>query len=188
MKKNNKFFGKNPIYLDIDIKCFKCGINYKTCFESDWIIDKWNLKKNWKEYWKSYINRGEFEEFMKTNEIFQGHHFCEQCKVTNFDCDKCEMKSSVVDVDGWFIDYDYYLGKSYPGKYPSRFGKYKTQPANLCNKCRVYHNEGPITCERCWKRGEWQNEKWNDDENHVDCHDCEMILCYKCHDKLHYNK
>lgn len=182
MKANNKFFGKNIIYLGVDIDCFKCGLIWTTNFESDWKIDFFSLERNWKAYCKNR-NYNKFDKFMNSKNKQIGRHYCEKCAIAHFECDNCNKQTPVNNTDEWFIDEKFYLKDI---SHRDHVDKHK--PANLCKDCRVFHGNGLIVCERCYKRGKWSINKWNTEEGHVQCYSCEMVVCYDCHDRIHYNK
>ncbi len=102
--------------------------------------------------------------------------FCASCKLEKVICSGCSAEADVADLNGWF--YDTLI------KNDNRTNKNR---ADLCPACREPRTP-PALCARCNKRGEWGRGKWNDNEGHIDCYQCDMILCYDCHGWLHYNK
>jgi len=116
----------------------------------------------------------DYENFYEDN----AKTFCSICKVLSAYCLKCDEFTETSELEDWFYDYLFYTSTEHFNK----------KQANLCPKCRITTGEGPARCERCHKLGEYGKGKWNDNEGHIDCYHCNMLLCYECHELIHYNK
>lgn len=100
-------------------------------------------------------------------------------------CYECNLEASYNGTKGlidWFIDEKEFI--------ESRKIK---KDLHLCEECRRSIGfktmfKGPIKCGRCFKFGELGKGKWNTNQGHVECYELNNILCYDCHDLLHYNK
>ena len=118
----------------------------------------------------------DYENFYQDN--YRPRHFCNICKAFSAYCLKCDKFTETSKLEGWFYDYLYFKDAECDEKVP----------AHLCPECRIETGEGSVKCERCNKLGEYGEGKWNENEGHIDCDRCEMIICYECHDLVHYNK
>ena len=100
-------------------------------------------------------------------------------------CSECNSSCKIIEARklNWWIDCDTVDHRDYP------------ETAHLCHSCRIKQNKifscGTKICIRCLRLGEYGKGKWClGDERYgrfLDCASCGTI-CYKCHDRVHYNK
>lgn len=105
------------------------------------------------------------------------HNICltkmSRLKISCYSCKK-KILSQLAKESGWFID------EGIEKHYPTYF--------HLCMECMKYDviNTGKYVCDRCGIRGNWANDKWN--ENMGISYTPQGDMCYECKGLLYYNK